>query len=181
VGRERPPLEVGRQWMGGHADSNTETRAVSKQMPSAEMAVCSPQLRTIQPLNNRRYAAWSASRAGWPGAPTLDMPPGGRTPPSAPTMRGTRSVLAHRRCVVADLRSATCRSSASPKQSSYSGLVTTPYGNGLDASQLPVEQDQTRRRVLDEAAIAHFVQHHAHPPPDPTSPQGDRPPTALPG
>jgi hypothetical protein len=36
---------------------------------------------------------------------------------------------------------------------------------------LPVEQDQTRRRVLDEAAIAHFVQHHAHPPPDPTSPR----------
>lgn len=46
-GFERPPLEVGRQWMGGHTDSNTEHLRCRDWCTPAEAAVWSPQVRTI--------------------------------------------------------------------------------------------------------------------------------------
>ena len=39
----------------------------------------------------------------------------------------------------------------------------------IDSGQVPVERDQTSRMVIDGAALARFVQHQAHPAPDPTS------------
>jgi molybdopterin-binding protein len=36
----------------------------------------------------------------------------------------------------------------------------------LDSGQLPVERDQSRRMVIDGAALAAFAQNHAHPAPD---------------
>ncbi|MGH3782943.1 MAG: TOBE domain-containing protein [Pseudonocardiaceae bacterium] len=42
----------------------------------------------------------------------------------------------------------------------------------LDAGQLPLERDQSRRMVIDGAALAAFAQDHANPAPDPTSQVG---------
>jgi molybdopterin-binding protein len=42
----------------------------------------------------------------------------------------------------------------------------------LDNGHLPVERDQSRRMVIDGAALAAFAQDHAHPAPDPMSQVG---------
>jgi molybdopterin-binding protein len=59
-----------------------------------------------------------------------------------------------------------------PDAAELLGVSDDTVRRWIDHGQLPVEREQSRRMVIDGAALAAFAQDHAHPAPDPTSNDG---------